>query len=204
MPPGYATCAASKAVGRYNGVSKVSKIVTIKSSMSLVDNIWGFAKVLDDVVAKKRQGRSVILYPRCSLKPRNFADKRQTQRQWDRLRAIIQDLIYQDVVVVTCAGDDAKFLRSRNDLDRFPGLWSSPEFPILVAGAVTDGGTFTDFSRGATSDNVIWAPGNDVECASVTASRYGVGQGTAFAAGMVRKSLLRPSAQAEKHKLTLD
>ena len=100
----------------------------------------------------------------------------------------MQDLLDEDVIIVGCAGDDATSLpRSvRNGLDRFPAIWSSSAFPMIVAGAATNMGGFAQFSRGVdVFEKVIWAPGDDVECASITDSRDQHGSGTAFAAGLV-------------------
>ncbi|KAL8778971.1 MAG: hypothetical protein Q9213_007156 [Squamulea squamosa] len=183
-PAGFSSCAASKAAGWYNGVSKNSKIVVIKGSMSLANNTWAFAKVLEDVILKRRQGKSVILYPRRSKHQLDAPSK----RGWERIRIIMQDLFAADVVIVSCAGDDAQRIprRERNILDGFPAAWSSKTFPLIVAGAATGSGEFARFSRGVdVSQEVAWAPGDGVACASNVASRDQTGQGTAFAAGMV-------------------
>lgn len=101
----------------------------------------------------------------------------------------MQDLFAANVVVFDCAGDDAQRLppRERSIPDSFPAVWSSEAFPHIVAGAAAKIGDFTKFSRGVdVPQNTAWAPGDGVACASNVASLDQAGQGTAFAAGMVR------------------
>lgn len=109
------------------------------------------------------------------------------------IRIIMQDLFAADVIIVSCAGDDAQRIPrgERNMLDGFPSAWNSKAFPLVVAGAATGNGDFTGFSRGVdVSQDLAWAPGDGVACASNVASRDQTGQGTAFAAGMVRRSVV--------------
>ena len=115
---------------------------------------------------------------------------------------IIQDLIAEDVVVVTCAGDDGERVR-RGEMklpDRAPAIWGSRRVPIVVAGAVTNRGKFASFSRGVDNwEDLAWAPGGNypawvpgwmrgdgVICAGNGRSQELEGRGTGFAAGMVR------------------
>ena len=81
---------------------KTRKIVVLKTTMSLADNTWAFATVLEDVMAKNRRGKSVILYPRSSNHP-----TAQHLLGWNRIKALMEELMYQDVVIVGCAGDNA-------------------------------------------------------------------------------------------------
>ena len=147
--------------------------------MSLADNTWAFAKVLEDVILRNRQGKSVILYTRTS----KFESIAPDTLGWDQIYAIMRDLLAADVVIVTCAGDEPK----RASLpSRVPAAWASREFPVIVAGAVTNDGNYAKFSQGiGISPGIAWAPGNDVVCASNVSSLNQKGQGTAFAAGMV-------------------
>lgn len=130
LPRGSSTCAASKAVGWTNGISKNSNISVVNASMSLADNTWAFAKVLDDVLAKKLQGKSVILFPRAFKRGTTLAQP----PQWAPIRRIMEDLIAADVNIVTCAGDTDIAPKSQSPLsipDRAPAMWSSHDFPQL-------------------------------------------------------------------------
>ena len=115
---------------------------------------------------------------------------------------IIQDLIAEDVVIVTCAGDDRERLQRAevNVPDRAPAIWGSRHFPIVVVGAVTNRGKFSSFSRGVDNwEELAWAPGGNypawvpgwvpgdgVICAGNGRGQELEGRGTGFAAGMVR------------------
>jgi len=161
--------------------------------MSLADNTWAFAKVLDDVLSKRRGGRAVILFPRSFRDLVKPGDAEPSE--WGPIRTIIQDLIAADVVVVTCAGDDTQALprKEPNVLNKAPAQWTSSDLPLLVAGAVTNNGDFAKFSRGVdVSETIVWAPGEGVTCALDAISpkprdaRDQKARGTGFSAGMVR------------------
>lgn len=189
------TCVASKASGWHSGVSKNSKLVVMKASHTLADNTWAFARILQDIISRQRQYKSVVLYPRCSIPL--FEPGDAPTEGWEYVLLLMQELLDRDVNIVTCAGDNDQWLikKRRNVPDRFPATHSSDQFPIIVAGSVTKRGDRSKFSRGfhvsdlmawAPGDGVeSWIPGDGVECASNTDSRYTKGRGTAFAAGMV-------------------
>ena len=158
--------------------------------MSHADNTWALAKALDDIIVKGRQSRSVVLYPRSSkvvFHPQDLIPP-YWNPEWMAIYEIIQDLIDMDVVVVTCAGDNAQRLgkNARNIPDRAPAVWNSGDFPIIVAGAVTGTGQFSTFSQGKdVSQDIAWAPGDSVVCAGLDVRQYWEARGTGFAAGMV-------------------
>ena len=186
VPPGYSSCAASKAAGRVNGVSKLSKIVMIKASMKLADTIWSFAKVLEDVVVKGRQDKVVLLYPRLSI--RTFSPRSDLGTAWNHIKLIMEGLFLAGVVIVTCAGDDARSppTRANSIPNRVPAVLASKEFPVIVAGAVTNKGSFATFSRGiSVSEDIAWAPGDKVLCTGYRPTWSQEGRSTGFAAGMV-------------------
>ena len=186
VPPGYSSCAASKAAGRVNGVSKLSKIVMIKASMTLADTIWAFAQVLEDVVVKGRQDKVVLLYPRLSI--RTFFPGSDLGIAWNYIKAIMEELFLAGVVIVTCAGDDARSPPTPDNSipNRVPAVLASEEFPIIVAGAVTNRGNFATFSRGISiAEDITWAPGDKVLCTGYQPTWSQEGRSTGFAAGMV-------------------
>lgn len=190
-PPGYTSCSASKAAGWLNGISKNSKIISVKSSASLADNTWAFARVLEDITSRReRRGKTVILYPRCSYQ--SDGGDRDT-REWYYIRRLMRELFNLDVVIVTCAGDDAQYLpRGRRNIpNRIPAIWATLNFPLIVAGAVTNAGAYSKFSQGQDdSYDIAWASGDGVTCASNFASRDQNVRSTGVAAGMVRSVCL--------------
>ena len=158
---GHGTCVASKAVGWKNGVSKNTGLVILKASLSLVDENWAFAAALDDIIAKNRQGKSVVLYPRTSTKQYDVGTG--WEANWQSIKSLIQDLFAQDVVVVTCAGNGAT--RRSSVVNTLPAMWSASDFPLVVAGAATTAGDFASFSRGTNiPGSIVWAPGDKVVC----------------------------------------
>ncbi|KAI4137800.1 MAG: hypothetical protein L6R39_007088, partial [Caloplaca ligustica] len=85
----------------------------------MVDTIWAFAKTLDDILDKKRQGKAVVVYPRLSLIPDSSPEE---SANWDSIYSLIRDLFDANTVVVNCAGNEATSQTSR--VDRMPAVWS--------------------------------------------------------------------------------
>lgn len=173
---------ASKAAGWKNGVSKNSRLVMMKASLTLADTNWAFAAALDDILINNRQGKAVVVYPRLSIKDYKTGDG--VPREWESIKQTTQDLMDNDVVVVTCAGNDGT---SKTPRWKLPALWSNfsdDNFPLIVAGAVGATGGYTAMSQGRNvPDRLVWAPGDSVVCAAGTVTK--VGRGSSFSAGMV-------------------
>ena len=198
---GHGSCVASKAAGWKNGVSKNSQIVMLKTSMTIADENWAFAKALDDIIEKDRQGKAVVIYPRLSL---STNPGMELSANWESIRQIMQDLFSADVVVVTCAGNEA--LKRSSVITQLPALWASNDFPLLVDGAVAPIGEYAKFSQGSISSrNVVWAPGDRVVCArgiySPSPPYERIGRGTSLSAGMVRIPALVVDKWANKDKV---
>ena len=190
---GHGTCAASKAAGWKTGVSKNSQLVVIKALTTLADVTFAFAAALDDIIAKHRQGRAVVLYPTTSTLALGMAP---LPKSWLSIRKLIQELFAHDVVVVTAAGNDA----ARNPaVDTVPAAWGldgDDEFPLIVAGAVKADGSFAPFSQGVVNPaRLFWAPGESIVCANGPSSAgLAVRSGTSFAAAMVSAPQTRISS----------
>ncbi len=187
---GHGSCVASKAAGWKTGVSKNSQLVMIKSLPTLADINFAFAAALDDILQKDRQGEAVVIYPATSTQ--QFAPGSPMPRNWKSVHELIQDLLAEDVVVVTAAGNDAA---RTSALDTVPAMWAlDSDFPLIVAGAVTTKGDIARFSQGAADmAQMAWAPGESVVCANGPSSPgLAVRSGTSFAAAMVRPALARP------------
>ena len=137
-------------------------------------------------MAKSRQKRSVILYPRTSL--RTFPGDSNLPPEWDFLSTIISDMRYPGIVVVAPAGNNAARFK---DLDTFPAILlgsQRTQTPILVSGATIIRGNLASFSQGQrrVRSDVLWAPGDGIVCAdgSTDAGLKKTG-GTSFSASMV-------------------
>ena len=171
----HGTCAASKAAGRINGVSKNTFIHVMKTTLRFSDLLWAFDRILTDMVDSPTT-RVVVLFPATSITPLT-----PTMIQiWTILRSFISDLTHRGAIIVIPAGNNAK--RSLN-VDTFPALFTVDRrdpLPLIVVGAVDDYGARAPFSQTGRLVTV-WAPGVDVQCAG----RPKGASGTAFAAGMV-------------------
>ena len=188
---GHGSCVASKAAGWKTGVSKNSQLVVMKSLPTLADVNFAFAAALDDIMEKDRQGQAVVLYPATSIQ--TFGAGSVLPRNWRSVNELIQELFTQDVVVVTAAGNNAA--RSLA-LDTVPAMWGLDEdFPLIVVGAATIDGTIARFSQGAaTWSEILWAPGEGIECANGPSSPgLAVRSGTSYAAAMVSITLVAPA-----------
>lgn len=179
---GHGSCVASKAAGWKTGVSKNSRLVVMKSSSTIADINFAFAAAVDDIIAKNRQGRAVVVYPSTSIQ--TFGAGSTLPRNWQSVGELIQELFAQDVVVVTGAGNNAALFSGVNTL---PAIWGlNHNFPLLVAGAVATDGRLARFSQGGKSSlELLWAPGANVACANGPSQGLAVRSGTSFAAGMV-------------------
>ena len=141
-PNGHGSCIASKAVGLVHGVSKSSKIVMIKASLTDLDTELAFATVYDDIVGKDRQYSSVVLYARSTMESYSF----QTPLPpfWAKIREILVLLKTQRVKVVTSSGNDGL---SNPSIDKLPALWSRDGL-VYVVGAVASHAQIEYFLNG--------------------------------------------------------
>ena len=158
----------------------------IKSSPTLADVNFAFAAALDDIIAKGRQSKAVVVFPAESTE--TFTVESTLPRNWRSVKELIQELFAQNVVVVTGAGNNAEGSPTMNTL---PAMWWNLErdFPLIVVGAATQRGDMASWSQGkAALNEVVWAPGQNVVCADGPASQgLVVRSGTSFAAAMVSK-----------------
>ena len=173
---GHGSCVASKAAGRCNGVSKASKLVILKTPFDLRGIAWSFDKVCGLIERRhKSQKRSVVVFP-ASAGTNDFRE--QNRYPWNWVKPIIQELFKIDAIVVVPSGNYRSNWLRRN-VDTVPGIWASPNFPLIVIGAVDNDGNQANFAQGG--DRVTtWAPGVQVRCAGADAA-----SGTSFAAPMV-------------------
>lgn len=90
--------------------------------------------------SNNRQNKSVLLYPKASIE--EFPVQAPRQPGWAQIYDIMQQLFEEDVVIVTCAGENGGRFPGRGDpaLTRYPTIWTSDAFPLVVAGAVTYSG----------------------------------------------------------------
>lgn len=156
-PEHHGSCMASKAAGARFGVSKESRLIILKAAQKASNIRWAFYTARDDIMANNRQGQSVVLFAKSDpVKGETYTGP------WTGIRSYMQQLFDMDVVVVTSAGN--KGTRSgRQQIDTVPQLWESPDFPLVVAGAVYNTGLLVPSSQGP-NHVTAWAPGYNVGC----------------------------------------
>ena len=194
---GHGSCVASKAAGWKNGVSKNSRLVIMKASLTVADQHWAFASALDDILQKGRQRRAVIVYPRVSTQAADYVDREGPRSMWSAIRNLINELSHDaGIPVVVAAGN---FPLSSKRINTYPGIWANfkpaskgsglvvgDAKPVLAVGAVTLKGSRAPFSQGLDEFQLRWAPGDGVRCAGGSESPEQVdASGTSFAASMV-------------------
>ena len=201
---GHGSCVASKAAGWKDGVSKNSRLVIMKSSLTLADQHWAFSAALDDIISKRRQKRAVILYPRASTQSAESIERGGggPVEMWVAIKNLIDELSREvGILTVVPAGNFA--LRSKK-IDTFPGIWASPYDPLstnashpvvgnnnpslLAVGSITNSGSQAPSSQGQGEPFLRFAPGEEVRCAGggdPSSPAQVDGSGTSFAAAMV-------------------
>ena len=201
---GHGSCVASKAAGWKDGVSKNSRLVIMKSSLTLADQHWAFSAALDDILSKGRQRRAVILYPRASTQTAETIGRGgggEPVEMWIAIKNLIDELRREaGTLTVVPAGNFA--LRSKK-IDTFPGIWASSLNPLskdaplpvvgdnnpslLAVGSITNSGSQAPSSQGQGELFLRFAPGEEVRCAGGEPSLPAQvdATGTSFAAAMV-------------------
>lgn len=185
-PLDHGSCVASKAAGLIHGVSKSSSIIVIKTSHTLLDTEFAFAKVYEDIVRKNRQTSSVILFARGSIKGGYDSDfYARLPPVWNNIRSILVALKRQRVKVVTSSGNDG---RSARYIDKLPALWVSLDL-LYAVGATTRFGKKSPTSQISRTSDMLWAPGDPFTCAGGPKGEQTY-VGTSGASGLVISPLL--------------
>lgn len=201
---GHGSCVASKAAGWKDGVSKNSRLVIMKSSLTLADQHWAFSTALDDILSKGRQRRAVVLYPRASTQAAESIGRGGgggPVEMWIAIKNLIDELSREaGILTVVPAGN---FATRSMKIDTFPGIWASSFDPIsqdaphlvlgdnnpsvLAVGSITQSGSQAPSSQGQSEPFLRFAPGEDVRCAGGEPSSPAQvdAAGTSFAAAMV-------------------
>lgn len=170
----HGSCVTAKAVGTINGVKKnATGSVMLKIPLASVsDNIWAFSTARD--LSMDNRTETVVVYARAG-KPQG------NDPFWPRIKELMQEIFDAGGIVVTAAGNAAE-TSGREQVDQLPPMWASPDFPLIVVGAVDNVGYHAPFSQRGKAV-IIYAPGVGISCphSSPSTSYYG----TSFAAPMV-------------------
>ena len=149
----------------------------VKSSQRLRDIFWAFSFTRDSFMDGDFKNRSVILFT---------ASARQTRENlsyWIRIKSIMQDMLDAGAVIVVPSGNYAQISNRSQSIDTIPAAWATPDFPLIVVGAVNDLRHRAPFSQGP-QKVTVYAPGKDVECAG-SPNSLKKASGTSYAAAMV-------------------
>ena len=182
-PDSHGSCVLSKAIGLVNGVyknkigafNKNSKIVVYKMAQTLLakEILEAWDGVYGDIRANRGQPAVVIF---------SILSTDTDPAKHARMKSRMSDIFNLGGTIVVPSGNHRSPIRP--DVDAFPALWESPDFPLIVVGAVDNTGTRTVFSQGP-SHVTVYAPGSRVRCAKKHGYRIPYG-GTSFSNGMVR------------------
>ncbi|KAI5460658.1 peptidase S8/S53 domain-containing protein [Mariannaea sp. PMI_226] len=208
---GHGTCMASVAAGLLSGATKNANIVPVKvligddkrypsSAHALIESL-GWIK--DQVVARKKQGKSIIsisigisplpiltpikppqLHFDCSLLHR--ADRKPIST--DTMRIALERLYDAGVVAVTASGNSNHLGQTTNQ--HFPQAFGGPNTPLIVVGGVDKTSNKLYYSEIGNSpgDISLYAYGDLQYCASVSVSSpsdYKATLGTSLAGAQV-------------------
>ncbi|TDZ18873.1 Subtilisin-like protease 2 [Colletotrichum orbiculare MAFF 240422] len=181
-PGGHGSCAGSKVNGPKYGVAKKASLVVVKAGTSSVDTNDALDKILQDVRAKKLQGKAIVNFSRCIEAPSAFNQK--------MIAHYVKELIREDVIFIVAAGNDDReeVLDGKEkaaDVNSWPALMAGDGVPVINVGAVDNAGKNASFSQGGPLVHVM-APGVQVQCAA-NSYFYGTQKkdGTSFAAPAV-------------------
>lgn len=155
----------------------------------LADNEAAFFVAFEDIISKRREAKSVILYPRTSKE--HYSRASDEPAEWSGIKALLRDMTWdRNLKVVVSAGNGApNSRREESRINTFPAIWgdanptSEDNLPIMVVSAVNNIGQPSFFSRRARVLD-IYAPGEDVTCAGRLGEEQTV-MGASAAAGMV-------------------
>ena len=153
----------------------------LKASLSENDMNWAFSRARD--LSISLLSSVVVIVP----KGRKLSPGR-IPPDVNRIQEIIQEIFDSGGVVVTAAGN-AGATAGRSQVDMVPADWNSPNFPIIVVGAVDNEGNVAPFSQGGPKVT-IHAPGVGVSCPQSDERQY---SGTSYAAPMVCCKTRNPS-----------
>jgi len=174
----HSTCTAGKAVGQNYGASKKAKLIVVQlNDIDSTDFIDALELIAQDVKSKpERRKKSVVTMswglPR--LEP--------TQLQVLDMQIAINDLFEVDVPLFAASGNDAP---TKGRIDAYPGLFASPEFPLITVGSADFDGKRSSFSQ-AGPQLTTYAVGNDITCVSTSGSNpIPELWGTSYAASLV-------------------
>ena len=117
----HGSCVASKAMGKWNGISQFIEKIILKASLTLDDMVWAFSRALDDIIANDRQGKSVVIFAATSSNSESISTAKYP---WTLIHSTMRDMFDADVLVVVPAGNYAEDPTHDKDVDTMPARWA--------------------------------------------------------------------------------
>ncbi|KAB5545564.1 peptidase S8/S53 domain-containing protein [Coniochaeta sp. 2T2.1] len=151
-------CTVDKAMGQKYGAAKESTLVVVQKFDDSVQEFFdALVEVIKDLRDKhpERQKKSVVIITAGKL-PDSMPIEARIQ---GAMRHIMMKL---DTPIVTSSGNDAD-TPGRSDIDQWPMVWASKEFPVIVVGSVDAAGQRAAASQGGPK-LTTHAMGVDVSC----------------------------------------
>lgn len=152
----HSTCTADKALGRKYGVAKQATLVpVILAEDDLAELTAGFEEVARDLqIHPVRQGFSVASLSLVTDGPGG--------RQAALLARAIEKVMRLDVPVVCPAGNFGG-QPGREEIDTYPALFASRDFPLIVVGSSSPQGEKSEWSQ-VGYELTLYAVGEDITC----------------------------------------
>lgn len=144
---GHETCIGSMITGETIGVSKAVTLYPVQVQWDMAAFLWIFSAISDDIARRRRRGsfRSgyiTIYFP--GYANQDFMNI--YPNEFPRVRRRMQRLLDDDIIIITTAGNYAQ-VPGRENVDMFPGIWSSNTFPIIVVGSSDENGVKSFYSQ---------------------------------------------------------
>lgn len=152
----HSTCTANKALGQQYGVAKKATLVpVVLAEDSMQELVAAFQEIANDLKAHPtRQGFSVVTVSMTSDGPGG--------RQAALLTRAISEVMRLDVPVVVSAGNYGD-QPGREEIDTFPALLASRDWPLIVVGSCNlQGGRSAFFQVG--DELTVYAVGELITC----------------------------------------
>jgi hypothetical protein len=161
----HGTRVASLALGATYGIAKHATLVSVKSRVikgAVDDQSYALQLVLRDIIDNNRQNQAVVLSTIGDLgpSPRN-AHETDYSAAWYHF-GVFRELMKLGVPVITPSGNDRNG-NSRAEIDFWPSMWASPEYPLIVVGETDHEGIRPPVSQ-AGPQVTTWAPGSGAIC----------------------------------------
>ena len=132
--------------------------------------------IATDVIQNTRQKKCVVTLSWGSEPPANGVIPQHWIAATADMRKLMNEL---DCVIVTSAGNERAPDGSKANMNRYPAVFSSDDFPIINVGSVNNDGVASSTSqRGPLL--TVWAVGDLVKCASDTGNDPNTKSGTSF------------------------